>query len=153
MNCRKFRNTVIVASLAALSVSAFAAGKCHFDSQTGVGFGDYSIFSTAPNNSGVGSLRINCNGGQKHSIVVTLSAGHSNGYAQREMTSGRNSLKYNIYTSAARSVVWGDGTGGSSKMIVDGDKSTILDVFGQIPAGQDAGVGSYTDNILVTVEF
>jgi spore coat protein U-like protein len=38
-------------------------------------------------------------------------------------------------------------------MAVDGDATTSLSVFGQIPAGQDAGVGNYTDTILVTVNF
>jgi spore coat protein U-like protein len=143
----------VAALLAALSLPAFAAGKCHFDSQTGVGFGEYSIFSAVPNDSGVGSISINCNGGQRHSVVVTLSAGHSNSYAARILSSGRNSLNYNLYTSAARTVVWGDGSGGSREMTVDGNKTTTLDVFGQIPAGQDAGVGNYTDTILVTVNF
>jgi spore coat protein U-like protein len=69
------------------------------------------------------------------------------------MKSGGNILNYNLYTSAARIVVWGDGSGGSSTMSVNRNNTTTLSVFGQIPAGQDAAVGAYTDNITTTISF
>ena len=141
-----------VALLALLSPSALAAPFCNFTSVTGVGFGAYDVFSAAPNNNGVGSLRIRCQGGGK-SAVVTLSAGQSGSYALRRMTSGSNRIDYNLYTSAARTVVWGDGTGGSATQSVASNSTTTLSVFGQIPAAQDAAVGVYSDNIIATVNF
>jgi spore coat protein U-like protein len=69
------------------------------------------------------------------------------------MRSGANVLTYNLYTSAARTVIWGDGTGGSSTISARSNSTTILDLFGQIPAGQDVGVGTYTDSITTTVIF
>jgi spore coat protein U-like protein len=152
MNGKNFRTVFIAALLAALSLPAFADGSCKVSSLIAVGFGAYDVFSRVPNNNGVGSLTIRCNGGQSPA-VVTLSAGQSNSYAYRLMTSGPNSLKYNLYTSAARSIVWGDGTGGSSTMTIAKNTSTTLGVFGQIAAGQDASVGTYTDSILESVEF
>jgi spore coat protein U-like protein len=69
------------------------------------------------------------------------------------MMSGRNHLDYNLYTSADRSAVWGDGHGGSQLMTVRKNKVTTLSVYGQIPAGQDVAIGTYTDPIVATVTF
>ena len=149
-----FVSTAIVTILAAwLPLPALADGSCTLTSPVGIGFGSYDVFSVAPNRSGVGRLTIDCNGVHRQAVVVSLSTGYSNSYAVRRMVSGRNALNYNLYTSASRAVVWGDGTGGSHTMTVAGDATTTLSVFGQIPAGQDAAVGSYTDSILETVEF
>jgi spore coat protein U-like protein len=155
MTAQSPRNVIFAILVAACPLRAFA-DSCSISSPVGVAFGSYDVFSATPNNGGVGSLTIRCNGTQRQDVVVTLSAGNSNSYAQRKMTSGRNSLNYNLYTSASRAAVWGDGTGGSSTMTVSGHDakgSTTLSVFGQIPAGQDAAVGGYTDSIVETVQF
>jgi spore coat protein U-like protein len=69
------------------------------------------------------------------------------------MRSGNAVLEYNLYTSAARTVVWGDGSGGSHVMTAGKSQSTDLSIFGRNPAGQEPAVGSYTNTILITVEF
>jgi spore coat protein U-like protein len=69
------------------------------------------------------------------------------------MRSGNAVLEYNLYTSAARTVVWGDGSGGSHVMSAGKNQSTNLAIFGNIPEGQDPEVGSYADTILISVEF
>jgi spore coat protein U-like protein len=84
---------------------------------------------------------------------VKLSTGQSHSYATRLMRSGNDALEYNLYTSAARIVVWGDGSGASDVMAVDKNQNTTLSIFGSIPQGQDPAVGSYADSILISVEF
>jgi spore coat protein U-like protein len=69
------------------------------------------------------------------------------------MRSGANTLTYNIYTSASRSIVWGDGTGGSHTQTAYKNSTTTLNLFGQIPAGQDVPKGIYIDNLIATVNF
>jgi spore coat protein U-like protein len=127
--------------------------SCRFTTVTAVGFGAYDVFSGTPNNNGVGSLRIRCQGGGSKTFIVRLSTGQSHIYSTRVMRSGANVLTYNLYTSAARNVVWGDGTGGSSTMAVNRNSTTTLSLYGQIPAGQDVAVGIYSDNITATVDF
>ena len=127
--------------------------SCRFTSVTGVSFGTYNVFTPISNTNGVGSLTISCNGGSAPGFVVTLSTGQSNTYSSRAMKNGGNSLNYNLYTSAARTVVWGDGTGGSNVMIAIKNGTTALNVFGEIPAEQDATVGIYTDSITAIVNF
>jgi len=143
-----------VAWLVVTSQSSQAAPKCTI-AATAVTFGRYDVFSlpATPNDSGVGSLEIRCIGGGDTTFPVTLSTGRSNNYASRVMSSGANLLTYNLYTSAARTVVWGDGTGGSSAVAAARNSTTRLNVFGRIPGGQDAAVGNYSDFITATVIF
>jgi spore coat protein U-like protein len=131
---------------------ALAKADCQFFSVGDASFGTYDVFSTTPNIAGVGNLRINCHGGG-HASVVKLSTGQSNRYITRTMRSGRDELNYNLYTSAARDVIWGDGTGGSSVMSTPKNQDVNLDVFGSIPEGQDPAVGTYSDIIVISVEF
>ncbi len=140
--------------IAVLSLIFPAAAACRFKSISDISFGNYNVFSTLPNTGGVGSLAISCTGGGEHSnFDVTLSTGQSNSYAYRIMKNGPNSLNYNLYTNAARTVVWGNGTGGSSVMSASRNSTTTLSIYGLIPEGQDAAFGSYSDNIAATVNF
>jgi spore coat protein U-like protein len=124
---------------------------CRITSVSDVNFGVYDVFSSVPNQNGIGSLSIKCTGGS--SATVKLSNGSSHSFAQRTLRHGRDVLAYNLYTSAARNIVWGDGSGGTSVMAVGKNHSENLDIFGSIPEGQDAAVGVYTDVIGVTVDF
>lgn len=97
------------------------------------------------------------------SYSIALSAGASGSYSQRQLASGANRLDYNLYSDAARSAVWGDGSGGSST--VAGTVSTSIlsllclagsnnhTVYGRIPASQNIAPGVYADTITVTVTF
>lgn len=99
----------------------------------------------------------------KTDYTVSLSAGTSGGFSPRQLASGANRLNYNLYTSAARTTVWGDGSGGSAK--VNGSITTSLlalvclagsnnhTVYGRIPAAQNAAGGVYSDTITVTVTY
>jgi spore coat protein U-like protein len=134
------------------SNDSLAATYCTFTSVSPVSFGVYDVFAASPNNNGVGSITIDCKGAGNHTFDVTLSEGRSHNYASRAMKSGINQLNYNLYTSAARNEVWGDGTG-TSQVMVYKNQPTTLSIFGQITAGQDVGVGIYADNITAIVNF
>jgi spore coat protein U-like protein len=70
---------------------------------------------------------------------------------------GAERLLYNLYLDAARTIVWGDGTGGSQTgpMVTTrgAGGTTTAYVFGRIPAGQDVAAGVYGDTIRVTFEL
>jgi spore coat protein U-like protein len=138
--------------LALTSQASLAAVNCTI-AATPVGFGSYNVFAASPNDNGIGTLTIVCSGGGAGNYPVTLSTGQSGSYASRVMKSGANPLNYNLYTSAARSTIWGDGTGVSSSMTAARNATTNLSVYGRIPAAQDATVGTYADSITATVTF
>jgi len=147
-----------VAGLAALglmlfctSPAVYAKPKCTI-SATAVNFGAYNVFAAAPDDNGVGTVQVNCNGAGK-TVSVTMDTGLGGSYTPRVMRYGANTLSYNLYSDAARRAIWGDGSGGSSAVGVGGKVNTTLDVFGRIPAGQNVSVGAYSDSITVTVTF
>jgi spore coat protein U-like protein len=78
-------------------------------------------------------------------------------YASRRLTKTPSILTYNLYTSAARTQVWGDGTAGTQK--VTGTLFGILsntqdfNIYGRIPPGQNVPSGVYDDTIVVTVAY
>ena len=84
--------------LAVAAQNSMAATSCMFTSASPVSFGAYDIFSTLPNNNGVGSLTIDCKGSGNDNFEVSLSTGQSHSYAMRVMRSGSNRLNYNLYT-------------------------------------------------------
>ena len=71
------------------------------------------------------------------------------------MTSGPNSLDYNLYTDSNRTTVWGDGL--SSTATIAGTGSGInqtATIYGRITAGQtSAPAGSYADTVSVTLTY
>jgi spore coat protein U-like protein len=71
------------------------------------------------------------------------------------MHNGANHLNYNLYLDAGLSLIWGDGTGGTSiysATAVNAVPVTVT-VFGSIPASQDAHTGAYTDSVKATINF
>ena len=95
------------------------------------------------------------------SFAFSLNAGTTGGatIAQRLLDGpGAETLQYNLYTDAARSTLWGDGTTG----VVVSDVGTGManwipaTVFGRIPnnaTNQAAAPGAYADVITVTVTY
>ncbi len=132
-------------------ISNSYAQNCSFTTTTSVNFGTYNPFSATPDNS-VGALTVRCTGNGGPTPTILLSKGNSSTYA-RFMKSGINQMLYNLYADSAHSQVWGDGSPGTTTVQVPKKAITSVNVYGQIPAGQDVAVGSYTDSIVATVNF
>ena len=95
-----------------------------------------------------------CSTGTPYSVALNPGNGAGATFATRRLTSGANTLGYSLYRNAARTQLWGDGTGGSTLATATGSGTAqALTVFGRIPNGQTAPAGSYTDTINVTVTF
>lgn len=135
---------------------------CSLVATTPVAFANYDpgVFTAT---DVVGQLTLSCTVVSVSSTIayeIRLGRGTANSYAPRRMSGPAGSgLNYNLYTTAARTIVWGDGTGGSS--VVSGSGTVLLvgglarthSVFGRVPARQFVQAGAYTDLIVVTVAF
>jgi spore coat protein U-like protein len=154
----------IALGLGLAPTAALAAFTCSA-STPGLAFGGYNVYSAAVTN-GNGTISVTCtlippaNDG-KVSYTLSLSAGGGS-FVQRQMAAGAYTLNYNLYTSNAYAVVWGDGTGNTQiesgtmqlNKTTNPSQTNMHTVYGQIPALQDAGVSpSYRDNVTVTVSF
>ncbi len=148
----------ILAALLLCSPGA-ASAACSV-SATAVGFGSYNPLSSL-NTDATGTVTVTCSGLLSVLVgyEVLLSRGGAGSYTPRRMSSGANTLNYNLYTNITRTTIWGDNTGGSSR--VTGSilvqllvpTSNNHTVYGRIPALQNAAAGSYADSITVTVNY
>lgn len=91
--------------------------------------------------------------------TVLLNGGVGGTVAQRLMSSGANTLQYQLYTTIALGSVWGDGTGSSVTQTGTGAgvaTTNTLTVYGQVPdnaTNQAAIPANYADTITVTVTY
>lgn len=144
------------AALAALLVLA-AAGRanaaCTLSAGT-IGFGTYDVFQPGPSDS-TGTITYRCDNND-HGIRITISAGTSGTFTARTLRNGPETLAYNLFLNAAFTQVWGDGTGGTTAYYLHNPPNRtdmVVTVFSRLPAGQDVAVGTYTDTVVVTLEY
>lgn len=139
-------------ALLAAAGAAQAAPSCKGVTTTSVAFGVYNPISATPTDS-LGTISYFCPGAL--APVISINAGGSGTFSPRQMVSAFSDvLGYNLYADAARTIVWGDGTGGTST--VPGTTSTkpaTANVYGRIFPGQSVGSGSYSDTLTVTINF
>jgi len=123
-------------------------------SATSIIFVNYDVFSTF-NNDSTGTITVSCTAPWP---LLTIAIGQSSnsGFLPRKMkkSGGSDMLNYNIFTDAAMSAVWGDGTSGTQVVVHQPNKKTVPEiVYGRIPPGQDISAGFYSDVLMVTITF
>ena len=159
---------VAIASLAGLALlapgRADAAADC-IVTTSGLAFGVYDPTISTPDDS-TGAVTVTCNytGGSATGISYTIafSQGNSGTYSQRRMLAGTLQLGYNLFSDAGRTVVLGNGTGGTSVLtggftvgpgVGNGTRTETHTVYGRVPALQAVEPGNYGDPIVVTLTF
>jgi spore coat protein U-like protein len=146
------------------TVSANVLKTCSV-SATNLAFGNYTPGGGALTSTS--TVSVLCTNGT--AFTAALNAGSTAGgtVAQRLMaeSGGSGTLQYNLYTTAAHSTVWGDGTGSSVTQAGTGTGMAAADaqsltVFGQLPdnatnqaAPVTGATTTYTDTITVTVTY
>lgn len=138
--------TMLMATMLLFSSVLYA--ECSLSAQS-VNFGLYDVFDTAPAES-TGSITVTCATSTDYNLL--LSAGSGN-YSARTMLASTEALIYNLYTDAAYSQIWGDGTDVSVIVSATTTGTRIHDIFGRIPARQNTTPALYNDIIMVTIEF
>ena len=146
--------TRLAGALLAIALLARPAqAQCVIDGITGLAFGSYDVLSGSPDDIS-GSITYKCL--VSLTITIDISTGSSMTYAARTMTrAGGGTLSYNLFADVGRTQVWGNGAGGTFHygpfigVLVD----LAIPVFGRIPARQDAMVGSYSDIVVVTLNY
>jgi spore coat protein U-like protein len=150
---RLFIAVALVSIGVASPASAQPAPSCTI-STTSVNFGTYNVFSGTPLDS-TGTITYRCNAAAAN-ITIALTQGTSGTYSPRNMSKGVELLSYNLYTNAARTVVWGDGTAGTAthfRANPPNNSNVNVTVFARVPAGQDISVGSFSDTVSATINF
>lgn len=128
------------------SVTARARASC-LVSASDLNFGDY-VPSTGDVDAQA-AVTVRCTRGTSFQVALSGGATPGSSISQRLMASGVNTLQYNLFTNAARTSLWGDGTtgvqvAGTGNGLSIGSAQT-LDIFGRLPdsvENQDAPPGA-----------
>jgi spore coat protein U-like protein len=151
---RAVRTAVAAAALLLTAVAA-RAQSCLISTVGGVSFGSYDALNASPLDQ-TGSMTYECNILFVGTVTVDLSPGGSGTYFSRQMQKGADSLQYNLYLDATRLLIWGNGTGGTSRygpvLPLLGLPNTLT-IYGRIPARQASPIGAYTDTVVATINF
>lgn len=113
-----------------------------------VTFGNYDVFDNNHLDS-TGNINVTCD--TVSTYTISLSPGNGS-FTNRVLLSGPNNLVYNLFVDAARTIVWGDGSGASAT-VTGTTTNANHTVYGRIPARQNVVVGSYQDSVTVTIVF
>jgi spore coat protein U-like protein len=123
---------------------------------TGVSFGAYNVFASAPLQS-TGSVTVDCDDAPPPDVTISIGASPgSGGFNPRALrhTSLPDRLRYNVFTDAAGTAIWGDGTAGTVTVFlknVTKNRPRTVTVYGRIPPLQNVSVGAYGDILSVTI--
>lgn len=136
------------------AVTAVVGASCSLGTVTTLGFGTYDPLS-AIDNDATTSISVTCTLLTPYN--VGLSAGTTSGatVAQRKMQglTPANTLNYNLYSNAGRTVIWGNTIGSNTVTGTGNGLAQNLTVYGRIANGTAANTDTYSDTITVTVTY
>ena len=138
---------------ASFSVTANVTANCTIAAGS-LGFGSYDpvVANAASPLDQTSTLTVACTKGTNAAVSLDLGT-HASGSARR-MQSGSTAtefLSYELYTTAARSVVW--NTSNTVAYAAASKNSSSLTVYGRVSGGQDVETGNYSDSIVATITF
>lgn len=148
------------AQTANINVSATVQAVCAI-SATNLAFGNYNSLSGTALQAN-STLVVTCSQGS--APILALTAGANAAGVQRRMNLGAGYLNYGIYKpsgnaandTCAYTTAWGDGTALGTTLTTTAAPdltARTYNVCGEIPAGQSAAVGSYTDVVVASFTF
>ncbi|MCX7990973.1 MAG: spore coat U domain-containing protein [Proteobacteria bacterium] len=125
-------------------------GQCTV-SATNINFGIYDINSTT-NLTSTGTISVTCS--NDTNVVIAIGQSIHGGINPRRMKHSiyNDFLSYNIYQNAGMTTIWGDGTNGTTPMIINRiGRNKTYTYYGTLFAGQDVSSGTYNDSLTITI--
>lgn len=113
----------------------------------GLAFGSYDTLAGVPLDS-TGNIQVECDADT--AFTLDLGAG-SGSYGQRTLSGAQSVLDYNLYTDAARTLIWADGLAGDD--VSASGTSVSIPVYGRIPQRQNVAAGIYADTVVITISY
>ncbi len=137
-----------------LLVTATVTGACVVGASSLAFPSATSVAIASGNVDAVGNVVVNCTTGAAYTVKLGAGTGTGATLASRKMSSGALLLSYTVYTTAARTAVWGDGTASSATVSGTGDGANqSISAYGRIFSGQTVSAATYADTVNVTVSY
>ncbi len=136
-----------------LTVSAVVTTDCLI-SVTNIDFGQVGLINNPVNSTG--TINTTCTVNAPYSISLSAGQGAGATVSARKMTrsGGGDVLAYALYTSAARTSLWGDGTNGTSTLSSTGTGATQSNtIYASVLAPASVPPGTYVDTVIATITY
>ncbi len=123
---------------------------------TGINFGAYDVFAAVPRDT-TGTVTVACDRNPPTDVTISIGPSPtSGGFQPRQMrhASQPDRMNYNLFTSPSMGTVWGDGSAGTSTVLlgkVNRNRPVTTTIYGRIPSGQNVSIGAYSDAVTVTI--
>jgi spore coat protein U-like protein len=123
-------------------------------SATDLNFGAYSPRSQAPL-LGQSTIELVCGGPvtAEVSLDAGTGAGASTTNRRMEQEAGSDRLDYDLYQDPSRTIHWGNRSGVDTLEVQTTGLTLTIPVYGQVPGGQRAREGTYSDTITIRVVY
>jgi spore coat protein U-like protein len=123
-------------------------------SATSINFGPVSALTA--NNDATGTISVTCTSTTPYKISLSYGNGTGAGGAGRARympgPSG-NQISYNLYSDSGYSSIWGNNLGVDTVNSTGTGADQDFTVYGQVPPQSAVLVGSYSDTVVVTVNY
>ena len=123
-------------------------------SNSAVSFGAYDpvVANASTPLDAIGNVNVYCT--MNTAVTVSLDLGtHASGSTRRMLGTSGDFLTYVLYRNSTHNTVWDTTNTKTSTSTTMLTYMTGLQAWGEIPAGQNVGIGSYSDTVLATVNY
>lgn len=158
---------IVLLTLALNADAAFFNMTCTVASST-LALNPYDVLSGTATTTPTGSITVSCTSTATSAVTVNYTLSLST-TPTRQLTSGANTLGYDLYTNSAMTIPWGTagpacvaGSNTNRGNLICGSFSVprgssrqqTKNYYGKIPGGSDVPTGTYTqNNIAVTLTY
>jgi len=143
---------------ALLMTPAAWAASCTL-TNSGISFGAYDPLAAQPRDTNA-TIQNTCVGAPGENVTYGIAVNElSPSGSTMTLSNGSMALQYDLYLDLGRTVIWGDGTNGTSMIqdsynITSGPVDKTYTVYGRIFGGQyTATPGAYSDSLVITVSY
>jgi len=167
----KYRQLLAVAFVALAALPAISRAQAHVTATAGMAvgieivaactvsvadlnFGAYASNSKTPV-QGQTTIQLRCGAGAVAELSLDAGTGPGATTSNRrlEQDSGKSRLDYDLFQDPGRTVHWGNRSGVDTLEVVATGAQQTVPIYGQIPAGQRAPDGTYSDTITLRVQY
>ncbi|HET9393306.1 MAG TPA: spore coat U domain-containing protein [Candidatus Rubrimentiphilum sp.] len=139
-------------SKSTLTVKTAVAANCALQSPQGIDFGTYDPSSNGTVDAQVDALQIQCTKGSAGVSIALDNGQYYNGTHRTMRTAGGNgAVFYEIYTAAARSVVWNRTQ--TVTYVAATSQPVKITLYGRVLGATAATPGDYSDTLTALVNF
>jgi spore coat protein U-like protein len=117
-------------------------------------FGNYA--SNSPTAvQGQTTIQLRCGAGSTAELFLDEGSGPGGSTSRRRLDqdSGRGTLDYDLFQDPGRTIHWGDRSGRDTVEVETTGSQQSIPIYGEIPAGQRALEGTYSDTITIRVLY